>query len=306
MRQRLRDLRARHPFARFSFKWPQADGSVLVLQISGKPVFDFNGRFVGYRGAGRDVSEAYFLAERLAHEATHDALTGVINRREFEQRLHRAVASVRSHGVPCALCFLDLDRFKHVNDCAGHRAGDELLRELTALMVGKLRMRDTFARLGGDEFALLLEGCSTEKAVELAQCIVDEVRRFRSASVEHPCQVGLSVGVVPITKAAISAEALLNQADAACYTAKQLGGNQIEVHDFEPKRERSWATPALRRPSEKPFGPWPVTGIVPTYRDLDDVVPYSGLVGNTAPSSAAAQIAQIREARNGGGLAVSQ
>lgn len=126
------------------------------------------------------------------------------------------MASVRSHGVLCALCFLDLDRFKYVKDCAGHRAGDELLRELTALMVGKLRTRDTFARLGGDEFALLLEGCSTDKAVELAQCIVDEVRRFRPASVVHPSEVGLSVGVVPITKAAISAEALLNQADAAC------------------------------------------------------------------------------------------
>ena len=119
------------------------------------------------------------MARQLQHDAAHDALTGLINRREFEGRLERAVASAKRYGLQHALCYFDLDQFKLVNDTAGHAAGDALLKHVRGLLSGKFRERDTLARLGGDEFALLLENCGLDEAIRIAEIIVATFREWR-------------------------------------------------------------------------------------------------------------------------------
>ncbi len=170
---------------------------------------------------------------RLAYQASHDALTGLVNRREFEQRLERAVASSLNHGRSHALCYMDLDQFKVINDTCGHAAGDELLRQLALILKNHLRHRDTLARLGGDEFALLLENCSQEDALHVADTFRAAVAGFRFKWGEKIFSVGMSQGLVMVTPVGGSAANLLSAADAACYVAKDRGRNQ--VHLYEPR-----------------------------------------------------------------------
>ena len=185
---------------------------------------------------------------RLIYQASHDALTGLINRREFEQRLERAVLSAQQQGREHVLCYMDLDQFKVINDTCGHAAGDELLRQLALLLKGSLRERDTLARLGGDEFALLLENCSVADALEVADTFRAEVQRYRFKWEDRIFSVGMSVGVVAITRDSGTAASLLSAADAACYVAKGRGRNQIHLYesrDHELARHRGemqWVT----------------------------------------------------------------
>jgi diguanylate cyclase (GGDEF)-like protein len=185
---------------------------------------------------------------RLVYQASHDALTGLINRREFEQRLERMLLSAMQQGREHALCYMDLDQFKVINDTCGHAAGDELLRQLALLLKGNLRERDTLARLGGDEFALLLENCSPTDALEVADLFRAEVQRFRFKWGDRIFAVGMSVGMVAITRDSGTAASLLSAADAACYVAKERGRNQIHVYecrDSELVRHRGemqWVT----------------------------------------------------------------
>ncbi len=175
----------------------------------------------------RDVTEIRRRTRQLAHEASHDPLTGLVNRREFARRLERAVASARAHGWNHAVCFLDLDAFKCVNDAAGHAAGDALLAQIRGLFVGKFRERDTFARLGGDEFALLLDACALEEAIKIAETIVATIRDHRFVWNDRSFRIGVSVGVVPIGPDSEDAAQVLTRADLACYAAKQAGGNRV-------------------------------------------------------------------------------
>lgn len=168
---------------------------------------------------------------RLVYQASHDALTGLINRREFEQRLERLLQSAVQQGREHALCYMDLDQFKVINDSCGHAAGDELLRQLALLLKSKLRERDTLARLGGDEFALLLENCGLEDAIQVADLFRAEVQRFRFKWGDRIFAVGISVGMVAITRDSGTAANLLSAADAACYVAKDRGRNQIHVYE---------------------------------------------------------------------------
>ncbi|MHB1186655.1 EAL domain-containing protein [Thiobacillus sp.] len=168
---------------------------------------------------------------RLVYQASHDTLTGLINRREFEQRLERLLLSALQQGREHALCYMDLDQFKVINDTCGHAAGDELLRQLALLLKGNLRERDTLARLGGDEFALLLENCSTPDALEVADTFRAEVQRFRFKWEDRIFAVGMSVGMVAINRDSGTAASLLSAADAACYVAKDRGRNQIHVYE---------------------------------------------------------------------------
>jgi diguanylate cyclase (GGDEF)-like protein len=185
---------------------------------------------------------------RLVYQASHDALTGLINRREFEQRLERTLLSALQQGREHALCYMDLDQFKVINDSCGHAAGDELLRQLALLLKGNLRERDTLARLGGDEFALLLENCSVQDALEVADTFRAEVQRFRFKWGDRIFGVGMSVGMVAINRDSGTAASLLSAADAACYVAKDRGRNQIHVYesrDHELARHRGemqWVT----------------------------------------------------------------
>lgn len=168
---------------------------------------------------------------RLVYQASHDALTGLINRREFELRLERLCQSAIQQGREHALCYMDLDQFKIINDSCGHAAGDELLRQLAILLKSKLRERDTLARLGGDEFALLLENCALEDAVQVADLFRAEVQRFRFKWGDRIFGVGISVGMVAINCDSGTAANLLSAADAACYVAKDRGRNQIHVYE---------------------------------------------------------------------------
>ncbi|AAZ97613.1 Putative diguanylate cyclase/phosphodiesterase (GGDEF & EAL domains) [Thiobacillus denitrificans ATCC 25259] len=185
---------------------------------------------------------------RLVYQASHDALTGLINRREFEQRLERARMSALEQGREHALCYMDLDQFKVINDSCGHAAGDELLRQLALLLKGKLRERDTLARLGGDEFALLLENCSIDDALEVADAFRSEVQRFRFKWGDRIFAVGMSVGMVAIDADSGTAAGLMSAADAACYVAKDRGRNQIHLYESRDsdlvrhRGEMQWVT----------------------------------------------------------------
>jgi len=185
---------------------------------------------------------------RLVYQASHDELTGLINRREFEQRLERLLQSALQQGREHALCYMDLDQFKVINDTCGHAAGDELLRQLALLLKGNLRDRDTLARLGGDEFALLLENCSVSDALEVADTFRAEVQRFRFKWEDRIFAIGMSVGMVAINRDSGTTASLLSAADAACYVAKDRGRNQIHVYesrDIDLTRHRGemqWVT----------------------------------------------------------------
>lgn len=167
---------------------------------------------------------------RLSHQASHDSLTGLMNRHEFEVRLGRALESARLHARQHVLCFMDLDQFKQVNDGCGHGAGDELLRQLAALLEHETRGRDALARVGGDEFALLLENCPMERGQERVDRLREVVRAFRFAWDGRVFSVGASIGMVRLDPGLYSVSEALAAADAACYAAKSLGRNRIHVY----------------------------------------------------------------------------
>jgi len=168
---------------------------------------------------------------RLVYQASHDALTGLINRREFEQQLERLLRSAVLQGREHVLCYMDLDQFKVINDSCGHAAGDELLRQLALLLRAQLRERDILARLGGDEFALLLENCGLGDAIQVSDLFRAEIQRFRFKWGDRIFAVGVSIGLVAITRDSGTAADLLSAADAACYVAKDRGRNQIHIYE---------------------------------------------------------------------------
>jgi diguanylate cyclase (GGDEF)-like protein/PAS domain S-box-containing protein len=193
-------------------------------------ISDINDRRVAERRteARRDRTQAT-IAKQLIHEATHDGLTGLLNRTEFERRLERALRSAHTAFAHHALCYLDLDRFKQVNDTGGHVAGDAVLRQVVKELSAALRARDTLARLGGDEFGLLLEHCNPEQAGEVATNLLEVVRKARFHWEGHELSIGISIGVAPISAETGSSTAVMAEADAACYRAKRLGGNCVQV-----------------------------------------------------------------------------
>ncbi|MFQ5644995.1 MAG: EAL domain-containing protein [Thiogranum sp.] len=178
----------------------------------------------------RDITDRRHLEDQLAYQATHDALTDLINRREFEKRLSRVLASQQAQAGEHALCYLDLDQFKFVNDSCGHIAGDELLRQVSGLLAGQIRSRDTLARLGGDEFAVLMEHCPIERAASLAEQIRISIENYQFQWAERRFSLGVSIGLLPL-RGISSLKDALSLSDAACFTAKAKGRNQIHVHD---------------------------------------------------------------------------
>ena len=175
------------------------DGSSFPAEYSSYPIRE-GGRISGAVLVFRDVTEAQAMAQQLSHQATHDLLTGLVNRREFERRLTRVLANVRADQVEGALCYLDLDQFKVVNDTCGHAAGDELLHQISALLQEKMRHRDTLARLGGDEFGILLEHCPLDQALRIANELREVVQDFRFVWQGRTFSVGASIGVVALTR----------------------------------------------------------------------------------------------------------
>ncbi len=209
------------------------DGREYAIQDSAAPIRDRDGRVLGAVLVFNDVTETRRMVREVAHQASHDSLTELYNRREFDKRLDRALASGKKYGSRHALCYIDLDHFKRVNDTAGHRAGDELLKRLARLLEAQVRERDTVARLGGDEFGVLLDSCPIERAVEIADKIVASVRALNFSWEDREYSIGVSIGVVEITGAVETAEELSTQADVACYKAKDLGRNQAKLYDAD-------------------------------------------------------------------------
>jgi diguanylate cyclase (GGDEF)-like protein/PAS domain S-box-containing protein len=182
-----------------------------------------------------DTSELRGLTRQMTYQASHDALTGLVNRREFERRLQEALDSAQTGDAGHALCYLDLDHFKVVNDTCGHTAGDNMLREIASLIKDTVRDSDTVGRIGGDEFALLLVGCPLEKARQIADNVVRSVNDFRFVWKDKIFNVGVSIGLVEIGRDSGTIEDILNSADSACYVAKKQGG--LHVHVYSAREE---------------------------------------------------------------------
>lgn len=223
------------------------DGNELYIESTASPIRDGKGSVTGGVLVFHDVSESRELNRRLSYHASHDILTGLVNRRELENRLERALKSARARETSYALLYLDLDQFKMVNDSCGHSAGDALLGQLGALLKSKIRWRDTLARLGGDEFGVLLESCSLDEAMNTAETLRVAIGEYKFVWEGRNFRLGVSIGVVPITADNESVATMLSAADSACAAAKEAGRNRI--HSFQEndidlmrrRREMQWA-----------------------------------------------------------------
>jgi diguanylate cyclase (GGDEF)-like protein/PAS domain S-box-containing protein len=235
------------------------DGSLYWSRNSISGVKNSEGVVTHYVAIQEDITHEYELNVQLSYQASHDALTGLINRREFERRAERLFSTIKQDKTEHALCYMDLDQFKVVNDTCGHTAGDELLRQLSMLLQNAVRKRDTLARLGGDEFGILMEHCSLDHAHRVATTLQKAVQNFQFAWEGHGFKVGVSIGLVAITEAMPNLTELLKQADAACYMAKDKGRNCIHVYSGEDTEltrrhgEMQWVTRLQRALDEDRF-----------------------------------------------------
>ena len=199
------------------------------IELSASPIRDRNDFMMGCVIVFHDVTELRTMAREMAYLASHDALTGLINRREFEIRLDQALMSARNEHLSHVIFYMDLDQFKVVNDTCGHFAGDELLKNVSCVIKSATRSSDIVARLGGDEFAVLLEGCNLENARAIAEEILQAIKNFRFSYGDHVFSIGVSIGGVPITCDSGTLADVLGKADSACYVAKEAGRNRIHI-----------------------------------------------------------------------------
>jgi len=225
-------------------------GNEVAIQESAAPICDRAGRVMGAVMVFHDVTKERRLKRALAWQAGHDALTGLINRREFDNRLQAALLSAQRGEGSYALLYIDLDQFKVVNDTYGHQAGDRLLRDVTGLLQSRVRASDTIARLGGDEFGVLLEGCTLEQACRIAEAARQAIRDFRFNWGSSTMSVGASIGIVEICAETENVAHVMSAADIACYAAKDAGRNRIHVYQADGvsdrHREMKWVARVTR------------------------------------------------------------
>ena len=212
------------------------NGDLYWAQEVIAPMLDASNNVTHVIVTQQDITEAHQLNEKKAYQASHDSLTGLMNRQEFEQRLKRAISSSKRDLTEHALCFLDLDQFKLVNDTCGHAAGDEMLRQIGSLLSTNVRSRDTLARLGGDEFALLMEHCGIEQAHQACEQLISLFQHFRFHWEEHVFTVGVSIGLSIIDQHIKDNTEAMDNVDMACYAAKNNGRNQVQVHTEDHAR----------------------------------------------------------------------
>ena len=224
------------------------NGAEYAIENSAAPICDHSGSTVGCVLVFRNVTNIRNMSKKMEFQATHDSLTGLINRREFEKLLKNAVQSARDENHQHALCYLDLDQFKVVNDTCGHMAGDQLLRELANLMPHSIRASDCLARLGGDEFGVLMFDCPLKQAEKVADSLRTAIKDFHFSWDRKTFDIGVSIGLVPINQDSGSLQDILRCADSSCYIAKDLGRNRVHIYtpdDYElVKRhgEMQWLT----------------------------------------------------------------
>jgi diguanylate cyclase (GGDEF)-like protein len=210
-------------------------GELLYLDMDAAPTFDENGSVTAVIEVLRDITEHRKIEEKLNFQARHDALTKLANRYEFEQRGIRLVEKAKENGSEHALCFLNLDQFKVVNDTCGHSAGDEMLRQISQVLQRVVRKEDTLARLGGDEFGILMECCSITHAYQMAAVLQKNIQEYQLIWKGQSFRVGVSIGLVALNRETVSINELLTGADAACYMAKDFGRNRIHVYEADDK-----------------------------------------------------------------------
>jgi diguanylate cyclase (GGDEF)-like protein/PAS domain S-box-containing protein len=210
-------------------------GNEFSIELSAAPIRAVNQEISGAVIILHDVTEMSGLARQMSYQASHDALTGLVNRREFERRLQEALEVAHGGQTAHVLCYLDLDRFKAVNDTCGHLAGDNMLREIATLLKDQVRDSDTVGRLGGDEFGLLLVGCPLEKARQIADDVTHAVNDYRFVWKDKIFNVGVSVGLLEIGQESGELDDVMSAADSACYIAKKQG--TIHVHIYSARDE---------------------------------------------------------------------
>ena len=209
-----------------------AEGKEYSVRDSAAPIYDRDGGLaLGAVVVFKDVTQLRGMEREMIYLASHDPLTGLINRREFEVRLKRAIRGARGERRNHVLLYLDVDEFKVVNDTCGHLVGDEMLKQITALLRSRVRRSDILARLGGDEFGVLLEDCPLDHARQIAEEMRRTVREFRFCWRDQIFEVGVSIGLVPINSDSGDLNHVMSAADAACYVAKDSGRNR--VHEYE-------------------------------------------------------------------------
>jgi len=208
----------------------------FAIEDSVAPIRDRSNRIIGMVLVFHDVTQSRQMARDIEYQAHHDPLTGLINRREFEKRLHTLTEDSKHNDSAHALLYMDLDRFKIVNDTCTHAAGDELLRQVSKVVKQKIRQHDTAARLGGDEFGFLLEHCALEDAIIISEKLCQAIQAIRFSWDTHVFTIGASIGVVPINNQHGNLSKLLSMADAACAMAKDGGRNQVQVYQEESDR----------------------------------------------------------------------
>ena len=223
------------------------DGNELYIESTAAPIRDANGNVTGGVLVFHDVSEARELNNRLSFHVSHDTLTQLVNRSEFEKRLERALKSAKAEETSYAVLHLDLDQFKIVNDACGHSAGDDLLLQISTLLKSKIRWRDTLARLGGDAFGVLLESCTLEEAMRTAEALRETVNEFRFIWDDRTFRLGVSIGVVPVIAINENVAAVIGAADSACTAAKEAGRNRVyayketDIDLMKRRKEMQWA-----------------------------------------------------------------
>jgi diguanylate cyclase (GGDEF)-like protein/PAS domain S-box-containing protein len=234
-------------------------GTEYAIQDSAAPIADSTGEVMGVVLVFSDVTQARRLSRQISYEAAHDGLTGLANRKEFERRLDRVVGTARAESTDNALCYMDLDQFKLINDTCGHVAGDEVLRQVSNLLRNNVRHRDTLARLGGDEFGLLMEHCSLEEAKQNAGKLIEAISNYVFLWEDKRFMIGVSIGLVAVDDSSTDIGSLLSAADTACFMAKEQGRNRLHVfqehdeHLAQRHGEMQWAVRLPRALEEGNF-----------------------------------------------------
>lgn len=205
------------------------NGAKYTVQLMVTPLISQTGKLYGAVTVMNDVTNLRLMARRLRYQASHDSLTSLINRSEFERNVRKAILSAKTKGKRSSLIYLDLDRFKMVNDLYGHAAGDELLIQFSNLVKSKLRGSDILARLGGDEFALLLSNCTLSEAEEKASEILQAIQEYKFIWEQKSFNVEASIGVAEINQKCFDLSYVLSAVDSACYLAKESGRNCVRV-----------------------------------------------------------------------------
>lgn len=223
-------VQKQQPLDNLIFKIKQTSESLKVILINGIAVYNNKGMYKGYRGIVKEITQEHQLSEDLAYQATYDSLTKLINRNSFNIHLEHVVNAHSNTNQQSFLCFLDLDRFKVVNDTAGHLVGDTLLAKIAKIIQNNISSKDTLARLGGDEFGLILTNQSQKMAQEVCENIIDQVCDYQFVWNKRHFNVGLSIGMVPVNDQFTATE-LLSRADLSCYKAKDAGRSRVFIAD---------------------------------------------------------------------------